>query len=97
MMFSATAFLDHLFPEPGDVAALLTKAGAPAPSAAAVKKWRQRNSIPGDALASVLTALELETGHIPSLVPYMGSSLCHSALDLKDKHKPTGALLATFG
>lgn len=95
--FSATAFLDDRFPDADEMCRILTTAGAPVPSKAAVVKWRLRNSIPGDSLAHLLFAMELDTGRPPSLAPFMEEEPDCLTPHSKDRSKPTGALLETFG
>ena len=70
-MFRAKQFLDDNF---GDIGALVARcrvAGVEPPNEAAVQKWRQRNSIPGEWLTKLVSVLEIERGEAVSLRRYM--------------------------
>lgn len=70
-MFSARQFLkDHFVNAPQLVAfagAYGVELNAPATS-----KWFLRDSLPGDALATLLALLELDRGQPVSVLPYVG-------------------------
>jgi hypothetical protein len=70
-MFDARRFLADKFKTPGGVVAFVTAYGRTPPSLHAVEKWWQRNSLPADWLAILLSLLEIETGAPTSIVGYI--------------------------
>lgn len=71
-MFDAKKFIRDNFQSAGGVIAHCRSVGLEPPSDEQVQKWLQRNSVPGEWLAKLLTLLEVERGHAVSLQPYMG-------------------------
>lgn len=70
-MFEAKRFLRERFQTVGGVVAHCRAAGVEPPNEEQVQKWFQRNSIPSDWLAKLLSLLEVESGGPVSLAPYM--------------------------
>ena len=73
-MFEARRFLEENFGDIGGLIARCRAANVEPPNEAAVQKWRQRNSIPGEWLTKLVSVLEAERGEAVSLRPYMGAS-----------------------
>lgn len=70
-MFRSKAFLADHFGNAQGVLAFLRAYNGPTPTDAAVLKWFQRGSVPGDWLTVLLCYLELDRGSPVSLVAYL--------------------------
>lgn len=71
-MFKISAFLTETFGTPGDVVAFCRAARAPRiPTEEAVKKWIQRNSMPGEWLGALLALYEAEYDEPPPVAEYL--------------------------
>ena len=68
--FNVGAFFDAHWKNPRVIAEFLTRYGSPTTTAAVIK-WRDRKSVPGDKLVMLLLFLEMEHGAPISLIPYM--------------------------
>lgn len=67
--FDFCAFLDAHFPN--DAAQTLPQQyGFAAPTAGALRKWRERGNIPGEWFAVLLVVCEFENGATPSLLNF---------------------------
>lgn len=70
-MFNGREFLKDNFPSPQNVLALYRAYGIQSPTPAAIEKWFQRGSVPGDSLAVLLCLMELERGRPIGLAQYL--------------------------
>lgn len=70
-MFRARAFLTETFHNPQTVKALFRHYGFEGPSASAIEKWFQRDSISGQFLPILLCIAELEQGEPVRLARYL--------------------------
>jgi hypothetical protein len=69
-MFDARAFLTTEIGQPYDVHVLFTACGHREVNQDAVRKWFERNNIPGDKLALLLCLLEIQRKKPVSLFDY---------------------------
>lgn len=69
-MFDFRSFLTEQFQKPQNVLYLFSSYGVETPSHAAVEKWFQRASVPGEYLPVMLCILEIERGEPLRLTRY---------------------------
>lgn len=72
-MFNAKKFIRDNFQGPGGVIAHCRSVGWAPPSGGQVEKWLERNSVPGEWLAKLLSLLEAQHGAPVSIQPYIGA------------------------
>lgn len=70
-IFDFKRFAAAYFPEGASLALFLNEYGERQASAEMIRKWYERNSIPGEWLAVLLDALERDKGVAQTLGPYI--------------------------
>ncbi len=70
VVFDTRQFLERHFDSPGNLVAVYSTVGTP-PSVAAVEKWFQRGSIPGNQLALLIYVIETRDGCAVTLREFM--------------------------
>lgn len=70
-MFDTGRFLRDSFGSAAGLSAFLSSYGLTSPSAAAIQKWFQRETIPSEWLPALLVYMELDQGRPISLTPYI--------------------------
>lgn len=73
-MFDFKKFIRDNFQSPAGVIAHCRSFGLEPPSEEQVSKWLQRNSVPGEWLAKLISLLEHERGEPVSVQIYFGSA-----------------------
>lgn len=69
--FNSKKFFARYFPDMAGLPSLMTAYGFDAPQAAALEKWRSRETVPGAWLPVILGVLELEHGAPVSILPFI--------------------------